>query len=306
MRVLLFKQKLYPYYYTIKEYYTVQLIIYSAHCCQQYFDDSCTVNTNLDGCDIAQIFCMKYKFEQCKSDRKKKLNTCLERICAYSPALPFNLLKKEVFELKDVLTIIMLLIQLVLLYLRIQMLVKMLILLMAVHLIQIIILVSGLMINVIQKLTKLHQLLLLIIRNAIHICHIVQLDKKEDTLINKVIFRSVCNGKILKNEYYQAFKHFNKVIRITQSKRFALRIMKIKNAFGMSIQINAFKNSNIDFCGNILFLSRKNNVMIEIINVININIFLYLRYDCCLNVKQIGYNFCNVMICEDCQKMGGY
>lgn len=57
---------------------------------------------------------------------------------------------------------------------------------MDVHLILIIIYAFGLMENVILKLVRLHQLLSKIIRNAVHICHIAQLNKKEDALKNKI------------------------------------------------------------------------------------------------------------------------
>ncbi|CAD8196437.1 unnamed protein product [Paramecium octaurelia] len=82
----------------IKKCTTAQLILYTAHSCQQYFGDSCTVNANLDGCEIGQSLCMNYNYQQCKSDGQKNLSgvycfwdegksTCLERICENGPAL---------------------------------------------------------------------------------------------------------------------------------------------------------------------------------------------------------------------------
>ncbi|CAD8213956.1 unnamed protein product [Paramecium pentaurelia] len=83
---------------TIKQCSTAQLPIYSAHSCQQYFGDSCTVNANQDGCETGQALCMKYTYNQCKSDGQMNLSgvdcfwneeksICLERICENGPPL---------------------------------------------------------------------------------------------------------------------------------------------------------------------------------------------------------------------------
>ncbi|CAD8103948.1 unnamed protein product [Paramecium sonneborni] len=77
---------------TIKDCSTAQLTTYSAYGCQQYFGDSCTVNKNLDGCEIRQELCKKYFYKQCISEGQANLsgvkcfwnenkNICLERIC---------------------------------------------------------------------------------------------------------------------------------------------------------------------------------------------------------------------------------
>ncbi|CAD8151592.1 unnamed protein product [Paramecium pentaurelia] len=83
---------------TIKKCTTAQLKIYSAHSCQQYFGDSCTVNANFNGCEISQALCMKYTNTQCQSEGQKNLSgvncfwnedksICLERICENGPSL---------------------------------------------------------------------------------------------------------------------------------------------------------------------------------------------------------------------------
>ncbi|CAK72888.1 unnamed protein product, partial (macronuclear) [Paramecium tetraurelia] len=83
---------------TIKNCLTAQLPLYSAHSCHQYFGNSCTVNESLNGCEIGQSFCMKYTYNQCKSEGQMNLNgvncfwnedrsICLEKICENGPPL---------------------------------------------------------------------------------------------------------------------------------------------------------------------------------------------------------------------------
>ncbi|CAD8091667.1 unnamed protein product [Paramecium primaurelia] len=82
---------------TIKDCSTAQLINYTAYSCHLYFDDQCTVNKNLDGCEIGQTFCMNYNYQQCISDGQMNLNgvecfwndkqvICQERLCENAPS----------------------------------------------------------------------------------------------------------------------------------------------------------------------------------------------------------------------------
>ncbi|CAK78577.1 unnamed protein product, partial (macronuclear) [Paramecium tetraurelia] len=82
---------------TIKGCSTAQLIQYTAESCHQYFGDSCTVNQNLDGCEIGQTLCMNYNYQQCTSNGQMNLSRvdcfwneeksmCQERICANGPS----------------------------------------------------------------------------------------------------------------------------------------------------------------------------------------------------------------------------
>ncbi|CAD8191000.1 unnamed protein product [Paramecium octaurelia] len=81
----------------IKECSSAQINQYTAFSCRQYFNDSCTVNKNLDGCEIGQSFCMSYNYQQCISDGQINLkgvecfwneerNICQERICTNGPS----------------------------------------------------------------------------------------------------------------------------------------------------------------------------------------------------------------------------
>ncbi|CAK74564.1 unnamed protein product (macronuclear) [Paramecium tetraurelia] len=83
---------------TIKECSTAQLNDYSANSCQQYFGDSCTVNDTLNGCEIGQIQCLDYTYNQCNSEGQMNLSgvncfwnenksICMERICKNGPPL---------------------------------------------------------------------------------------------------------------------------------------------------------------------------------------------------------------------------
>ncbi|CAD8101281.1 unnamed protein product [Paramecium primaurelia] len=82
---------------TIKECSTAQLIEYTAYSCRQYYDDQCTVNMNLDGCEIGQSFCRNYNYKQCISDGQINLkgincfwnqeySSCQEKICENGPS----------------------------------------------------------------------------------------------------------------------------------------------------------------------------------------------------------------------------
>ncbi|CAD8102918.1 unnamed protein product [Paramecium sonneborni] len=86
---------------TIKECSTAQLNIYTAYSCRQYFGDSCTVNANLDRCEIGQEFCRNYTQEQCTSNGQINLNKidcfwnleknmCQEKICENGPTFSQN------------------------------------------------------------------------------------------------------------------------------------------------------------------------------------------------------------------------
>ncbi|CAD8108314.1 unnamed protein product [Paramecium sonneborni] len=86
---------------TKKECSTAQLINYTAYGCQQYFGNSCSINKNLDKCEIAQKYCLGYSYEQCISDGQKNLSgiscfwneerrTCLEKICINGPSVAIS------------------------------------------------------------------------------------------------------------------------------------------------------------------------------------------------------------------------
>ncbi|CAD8103712.1 unnamed protein product [Paramecium sonneborni] len=83
---------------TIKNCSTAQLNEYSAYSCQLYLDNSCTVNQQLDGCEVGQSLCMMYTYNQCISTGQKNLNgkpcfwdndknTCLEKMCENGPSM---------------------------------------------------------------------------------------------------------------------------------------------------------------------------------------------------------------------------
>ncbi|CAD8109512.1 unnamed protein product [Paramecium sonneborni] len=86
---------------TIKQCQTAQLQKYSAYGCHKYFGNSCTVNVNLNGCELGQLECNKYTYKQCISDDQMNLsgigcfwdvnkNICLERICKNGPLVVFS------------------------------------------------------------------------------------------------------------------------------------------------------------------------------------------------------------------------